>query len=161
MGGGVKGIDKHKSKRKIADSGMDEDLDFNLGDDSDDENENLDNSNENNQASKNISILQNEEDPKNLLEPTNAGNDIVDEADKYLGQNDDEDDPMLTAEDMLIKKNLLANQKLRKQQKEKGISADKLAKAARTSKQIKDEMGMLTDMFSSNLYDSKETADKK
>merc|ERR1711879_298833 len=65
--GGVKGIEKIKNKRKIADSGMDEDggagrgeedVDFNLGDDSDDEHENLDDSNENNQISKNISILQ-------------------------------------------------------------------------------------------------------
>merc|ERR1712071_700359 len=127
--GGVKGIDKVKNKKKV-DSGMDddggagrgeEDLDFNLGDDSEDENE----------------------------------------ADKYLGQADAEDDPMLTAEDMLIKRNLIANLRLRKEQKDKGIAREKMSKAPRTSKQIKDEMGMLTNMFSSNLYDTKENAEKQ
>ena len=141
------------------DSGMDddggagrgeEDLDFNLADESDEENLNFEEKTTNQPKN----ILAAEEDPSKLgiLDAHNSD----DEADKYLGQNDDEDDPMLTAEDMLIKKNLLENQKIRKEQKQKGVEKEKLAKAARTSKQIKDEMGMLTDMFSNNLYDSKE-----
>lgn len=175
--GGVKGIDKVKNKKKKVDSGMDddggagrgeEDLDFNLGDDSDDENEeNRLDDQKNSGDTKNISILQNEDgnnqenqDPRNLG-ILDGGSEDEDEAEKYLGQADAEDDPMLTAEDMLIKKNLIANLRLRKEQKDKGIAKEKMSKAPRTSKQIKDEMGMLTNMFSSNLYDTKENAERQ